>query len=290
MASKLVLEDLLQAGAHFGHQTQKWNPKMKPYVYGERNGIYIIDIAQSVTLAETAYNFLKKTAASGKSVLFVGTKRQASQVMRDAADQCGAFHVTYRWLGGMLTNYKTISLSIDKLRKVEKMKANGDFELLTKKEQSKINKDIDKLEKNLGGIKNMRKLPGAIFVIDPSCEKIAIQEAKNLKIPVVAITDTNCDPTDVDYVVPGNDDAIKSISLFTNYFAQAVTEGSKNVKVKAKNDGDSSRDVSLEKEIIEKYEKDVELKAEFADPIEAEIEAENTATAEAAKDTSTKDA
>ncbi len=274
MASKLNLEDLLKAGAHFGHQTQKWNPKMKPYVYGERNGIYIIDIAQSVDLAEKAFNFIKGTVQEGKSVLFVGTKRQASQVIRDTAEQCGAFHVSNRWLGGMLTNYKTIALSIDKLRKVEKMKENGDFELLTKKEQSKINKEIEKLEKNLGGIKNMRKLPGAVFVIDPNSERIAIQEARHLGIPVVAVTDTNCDPSGIDYVVPGNDDAIKSITLFANYFSQAVTEGSKNVKVKSKSDQGSLRDHSLEKEIIEKYEKDIELKAEFADPAEAEVEAE----------------
>jgi small subunit ribosomal protein S2 len=185
---------MLEAGAHFGHQTHKWNPKMKPYVYGERNGIYIIDLQQTVPMAKKAYDFIKKTAASGKSVLFVGTKRQASQVVRDNADACGAFHVTNRWLGGMLTNYKTIAQSIDKLRKVEKMKETGDFKLLKKKEQSKIEKEVAKLEKNLGGIKNMRKLPGAVFVIDPNNERIAIKEANNLNIPVVAITDTNCDP------------------------------------------------------------------------------------------------
>ncbi len=260
--SKLELKDLLEAGAHFGHQTQKWNPKMKKYVYGERNGIYIIDLQQTLPLAEKAFNFIKKISQEGKSVLFVGTKRQASSVVKGAAEKCGAFHVTSRWLGGMLTNYKTIALSVDKLRKVEKMKENGDYKLLTKKEQSKIEKEVAKLEKNLGGIKNMRKLPGAIFVIDPNAERIAIKEAKCLGIPVVAITDTNCDPTDIDYVVPGNDDAMKSIITFTDYFANAVTAGASKSKGKKNND-DGDRDISLEKEILEKYEKDIELKEEL---------------------------
>lgn len=259
MAKELELKAMLEAGAHFGHQTHKWNPKMKPYVYGERNGIYIIDLQQTVPMAKKAYDFIKKTASSGKSVLFVGTKRQASQVVRDNADSCGAYHVTNRWLGGMLTNYKTIAQSIDKLRKVEKMKETGDFKLLKKKEQSKIEKDMAKLEKNLGGIKNMRKLPGAIFVIDPNNEKIAVKEANNLNIPVIAITDTNCDPEGIDFIVPGNDDAIKSITMFTEYFANAVAEGSKGVK---KDSGETIKNASLEKEILEKYEKDVELKME----------------------------
>jgi small subunit ribosomal protein S2 len=257
MATTLDVKDLLEAGAHFGHQTHKWNPRMKKYVYGERNGIYIIDLTQTVPLAQKAYEFLKKTSSSGKSVLFVGTKRQASQVIRDVAENCGAFHVSNRWLGGMLTNYKTIALSIDKLRKVEKMKENGDYNLLTKKEQSKIEKEVTKLEKNLGGIKNMRKLPGALFVIDPSNEKIAIQEANCLGIPVVAITDTNCDPTGIDYVVPANDDAIKSITLLTQYFGNAVVEG--GAKSRRDNAEAMDRDISLEKEILEKYERDIEL-------------------------------
>tara|TARA_B100001971_G_C18267956_1_gene595946 strand:- start:38507 stop:39301 length:795 start_codon:yes stop_codon:yes gene_type:complete len=259
MAKTLELKSLLEAGAHFGHQTHKWNPKMKPYVYGERNGIYIIDLQQTVPMAQKAYDFVKKTAASGKSVLFVGTKRQASQVVRDHAEKCGAYHVTNRWLGGMLTNYKTIAQSIDKLRKVEKMKENGDFKLLTKKEQSKIEKEVQKLEKNLGGIKNMRKVPGAVFVIDPNNERIAVKEANNLGIPVIAITDTNCDPEGVDFIIPGNDDAIKSITLFADYFASAVAEGSKGVK---RDSNEQIKDVDLEKEILEKYEKDVELKME----------------------------
>lgn len=258
--AELQLKDLLEAGAHFGHQTHKWNPKMKKYVFGEKNGIYIIDLAQTIPLAQKAYDFLRRTSAEGKPVLFVGTKRQASEALRNAAESCGAYHVTNRWLGGMLTNYKTIALSIDKLRKVEKMKETGDFDLLTKKEQSKIEKEVAKLEKNLGGIKDMRKLPGAIFLIDPSNEHIAIQEANTLNIPIVAITDTNCDPTGIEYVVPGNDDAIKSIGLFVNYFAQSVAEGTKNPIAK-KIDG-TVRDASLENEIIAKYENDIDLKDE----------------------------
>jgi small subunit ribosomal protein S2 len=245
--SDLQVKDLLAAGAHFGHQTHKWNPKMKKYVYGERNGIYIIDLQQTVPLAKKAFDFLKKTSQSGKSVLFVGTKRQASEIVKKTAEDCG----------GMLTNYKTVAVSIDKLRKVEKMKENGDFKLLTKKEQSNIEKEVIKLEKNLGGIKNMRKVPGAIVVIDPNNEHIAIKEAQVLGIPVVALTDTNCDPTGIDYVVPGNDDAIKSIQLFTNYFGTAVLEG--GAKTRRESD-DTTTDVSLEREILEKYERDIDLK------------------------------
>jgi len=258
--SKLNVKQLLEAGAHFGHQTHKWNPKMKKYVYGERNGIYIIDLQQTLPLAEKAYEFLKKTSQQGKSVLFVGTKRQASDIVRKKAEECGAYHVTSRWLGGMLTNYKTIALSIDKIRKVEKMKESGDFKLLTKKEQSNIEKDVAKLEKNLGGIKNMRKLPGAIFIIDPNNEHIAVKEANVLGIPVVAVTDTNCDPTGVEYVVPGNDDALKSISLFLEYFSNAIVEGGS--KAKKEDSDDQSRDFALEKEILEKYERDIDLQGE----------------------------
>ncbi|MBY0518403.1 MAG: 30S ribosomal protein S2 [Bacteriovoracaceae bacterium] len=255
--SDLEVKDLLAAGAHFGHQTHKWNPKMKKYVYGERNGIYIIDLQQTVPMAKKAYEFLKKTSQSGKSVLFVGTKRQAADMVKKTAEDCGAYHVTARWLGGMLTNYKTVAVSIDKLRKVEKMKENGDFKLLTKKEQSNIEKEVVKLERNLGGIKNMRKVPGAIVVIDPNNEHIAIKEAQCLGIPVVALTDTNCDPTGIDYVVPGNDDAIKSIQLFTQYFGNAVLEGGAKNRSETE---DGVTDVSLEREILEKYEKDIDLK------------------------------
>jgi small subunit ribosomal protein S2 len=264
MSKELSVKDLLEAGAHFGHQTHKWNPKMKKYVYGEKNGIHIIDLAQTVPLAKKAYEFLKKTAADGKPVLFVGTKRQAADAVKKAAEGCGANHVTSRWLGGMLTNYKTIALSIDKLRKVDKMKETGDFNLLTKKERSKIEKDVIKLEKNLGGIKDMKKIPGAIFVVDPSNEDIAVLEARVLKIPVVAVTDTNCDPTVIDYVVPGNDDAIKSINAFVDYFADAVAEGNSLMRKSGKQI-EGGRDVALENEIIEKFEKDIDLAGEDAE-------------------------
>lgn len=263
--SNLSVKQLLEAGAHFGHQTHKWNPKMKKYVYGERNGIYIIDLQQTLPMAEKAFEFLKKTTASGKSVLFVGTKRQAADMVKKTAEDCGAFHVTSRWLGGMLTNYKTIALSIDKIRKVEKMKENGDYKLLTKKEQSNVEKEVVKLERTLGGIKNMRKLPGAIFIIDPNNEHIAVKEANVLGIPVVAITDTNCDPTGIEYVVPGNDDALKSITLFLDYFASAIVEGGSKSR---KDDGsDDNRDTALEQEILAKYEKDIDLQG--ADETEA---------------------
>lgn len=258
---KLELKELLEAGAHFGHQTHKWNPKMKKYVYGEKNGVYIIDLAKTIPLAEKAYEFLKRTSNEGKPVLFVGTKRQAQEVVRAAAESCGSYFVSYRWLGGMLTNYKTIALSVDKLRKVEKMKETGDFGLLTKKERSKIEKDVIKLEKNLGGIKNMRKLPGAVVVIDPENERIAIQEAQKLGIPVVGLVDTNCNPDGIDYVVPANDDAIKSITIFSNYFAQAISEGGGGVIAAAVAEGADlpDRDIALEKDILTKYEQDIDL-------------------------------
>ncbi|MDB9786591.1 30S ribosomal protein S2 [Bacteriovoracaceae bacterium] len=262
MSSKLTLKELLEAGSHFGHQTHKWNPKMKKFIFGERNGIYIIDVAQTVDLAERAYDFIKATVKSGKPVLFVGTKRQASPIVQAAAKDCGAFYVTHRWLGGMLTNFKTITLSIDKIRKVERMREVGDFALLTKKEQSKIDKNVIKLEKNLGGIKNMKKLPGAIVIVDPNVERTAVKEANTLGIPVVAVTDTNCDPTGIDYVVPGNDDSIKSITLLANYFANSVVEGGQKVSAEDATKDSPMRDVGLEKEILTKFEDDIDLNSE----------------------------
>ena len=260
VAHVLKVEDLLDAGVHFGHQTHKWNPKMKKYVYGEKNGIYVIDIAKTVKLAKKAYDFLARVAAQGRPILFVATKRQAADVVQKAAHECGAFYVVHRWLGGMLTNYKTITLSVDKIRKVERMKETGDFDLLTKKECAKIEKDIAKLEKNLGGIKDMRKLPGALFVVDPNNERIAISEANNLGIPVVAITDTNCTPEGIDYVVPGNDDAVKSVALLTDYFSEAVKNGQKKFKGHKESGGKlPMKDTQLEKEIVSKLEKDIDL-------------------------------
>lgn len=267
---ELVLEDLLKRGAHFGHQTHKWNPKMRPYVHGESGGIYIIDLSQTVAMAKRAFEFLKKTASEGRPVLFVGTKRQAAPAVRSAAESCRAFHVTNRWLGGMLTNHKTINLSVDKLRKVERMRETGDFQFLTKKERAKIEKNVAKLERNLGGIKDMRKIPGAVFVVDPNCERTAIQEANKLGIPVIAITDTNCDPDGIDYVVPGNDDAIKSIQAFTEYFAEAVAAGSGQARTVVADDA-AAAPTDIEQDIIAKYEQDIDLKGEDeADVDEAE--------------------
>lgn len=265
MSTELKLESLLEAGAHFGHQTHKWNPKMKRYVYGERNGIYIIDLAKTIPMAKKAFDFTKKISSQGRPILFVGTKRQASEAVRQAAESCGAFFVTHRWLGGMLTNYKTINLSVDKLRKVEKMKETGDFGLLTKKERSKIEKDVIKLERNLGGIKDMRKLPGAIFVVDPNAERIAVNEANKLGIPVIAITDTNCDPEGVDFLIPGNDDAIKSVQLFANYIAEGVVAGGKHTPKKSSEGG--GRDVALEQEILSKFDKDIDLAGNEEDEV-----------------------
>ncbi len=278
MAQDLKLQDLLDAGVHFGHQTHKWNPKMKKYIYGGRNGIYIIDLSKTVKLARAAYDLIKKSSSEGNPILFVGTKRQASDAVRKAADACGAFYVTNRWLGGMLTNHKTIGLSVDKLRKVEKMKETGDFNLLTKKERAKIEKNVAKLERNLGGIKNMRKLPGVVFVVDPNSEKIAVKEARRLGIPVVAITDTNCDPEGINFVVPGNDDATRSVALFAEYFAESVREGSKNKAKVGKQEASAktSGDASLEKEIISKFEKDIDLQTEEEeDEIESNKETES---------------
>ena len=259
--SKLVLQDLLKAGVHFGHQTHKWNPKMRKYVYGESNGIYIIDLTKTITLAKKAFDFLKRLSSEGRPILFVGTKRQASEVIKEAAKSCGAFHVTHRWPGGMLTNYKTINLSIDKLRKVERMKEAGDFDFLTKKEISKIEKDVYKLEKSLGGIRDMRKIPSAVFTVDPNIERIAIKEANKLGIPVIAITDTNCDPDGIDYIVPGNDDAIKSIQIFADYFANAIVSGATPTK-EASSEKTHKRDIELENEIISKFEQDIDLQGD----------------------------
>lgn len=265
MTQQLDIKHLLEAGAHFGHQTHKWNPRMKPYIFGKKNGIYILDLSQTVDLAKDAYEFLRKTAASGKSVLFVGTKRQAQQTVKEAAIDCGAFYVTHRWLGGMLTNFKTIALSIDKLRKVDKMKESGDYDLLTKKEQSKIEKEVTKLEDNLGGIKNMRKLPGAIFVVDPEFERTAIKEANNLNIPVVALIDSNCNPAGVDYLVPANDDAVKSIKTFTEYFSNAVKEGGAKANVDQGSKPGVAVVADVEKEILKKFEQDIDLKEASAE-------------------------
>ena len=223
--SVISMKQLLEAGVHFGHQTRRWNPKMKEYIFTERNGIYIIDLQKTVKKAEEAYNFVRSVAEAGDSILFVGTKKQAQESIEQEAKRCEMFYVNQRWLGGMLTNFKTIQTRIAKLRKIEKMEADGDFAYLPKKEVIKLKAEQEKLDKNLSGIKDMKKLPGAMFVVDPRKEHIAVMEARALGIPVVAIVDTNCDPDEVDYAIPGNDDAIRAVKLIASKMADAVLEG-----------------------------------------------------------------
>lgn len=223
--SVISMKQLLEAGVHFGHQTRRWNPKMSEYIFTERNGIYIIDLQKTVKKAEEAYNFVRSVAEAGDSILFVGTKKQAQESIEQEAKRCEMFYVNQRWLGGMLTNFKTIQTRIAKLRKIEKMEADGDFAYLPKKEVIKLKAEQEKLEKNLSGIKDMKKLPGAMFVVDPRKEHIAVMEARALGIPVVAIVDTNCDPDEVDYAIPGNDDAIRAVKLIASKMADAVLEG-----------------------------------------------------------------
>ena len=219
------MKQLLEAGVHFGHQTRRWNPKMAEYIFTERNGIYIIDLQKTVKKLEEAYNFVKEVSESGKSVLFVGTKKQAQDSVKEEAERAGVHFVNARWLGGMMTNFKTIRTRIKRLEQLHQMETDGTFELLPKKEVVKLNLEIEKLEKFLGGIKNMNSIPGALFVVDPRKEKIAVAEAKKLGIPVVAIVDTNCDPDEVDYVIPGNDDAIRAVKLIAQCMADAIIEG-----------------------------------------------------------------
>lgn len=223
--SIISMKQLLEAGVHFGHQTRRWNPKMKSYIFTERNGIYIIDLQQTVKKIDEAYRYFKDLASQGEMVLFVGTKKQAQESVQREAERCGMFYVNQRWLGGMLTNFSTIRRRIDRLFELEKMEEDGTFQALTKKEVMRLNHEKEKLEKFLGGIKHMKKLPAAVFIIDPRKERIAVAEARKLKIPIVAIVDTNCDPDEIDLVIPGNDDAIRAVKLITTRLADAVLEG-----------------------------------------------------------------
>ena len=222
--SVISMKQLLEAGVHFGHQTRRWNPKMAPYIFTERNGIYIIDLQKTVKKIDEAYQFIKDVAASGKPVLFVGTKKQAQAAIYDEAKRCDMFYVNQRWLGGMLTNYKTISGRIRRLNEIKTMEEDGTFDKLSKKEVIRLRHELEKLEKFLGGIKDMKGMPGAIFVVDPKKEKIAVKEARILGIPIVGVVDTNCDPDDVDYIIPANDDAIRAIKLISGCMADAVIE------------------------------------------------------------------
>lgn len=222
--SVVSMKQLLEAGVHFGHQTRRWNPKMAPYIFAERNQIYIIDLSKTVKLINEAYDFVKEVVEEGKPILFVGTKKQAQESIKEEAIRAGEYYVNERWLGGMLTNYKTIETRIKRLFELEKMEENGTMKLLTKKEKAILLGEKEKLERFLGGIKNMPELPGAIFVVDPKKEKIAVHEARKLGIPVIGVVDTNCDPDEIDYVIPGNDDAIRAVKLLTSVIADAVVE------------------------------------------------------------------
>ncbi|MCW2277913.1 30S ribosomal protein S2 [Heliophilum fasciatum] len=221
----ISMKQLLEAGVHFGHQTRRWNPKMAPYIFTERNGIYIIDLQKTVRKVDEAYNFIRDVAAQGKKILFVGTKKQAQDSVKEEAERCGMYFVNQRWLGGMLTNFQTIQKRISRLRDLEKMETDGTFQLLPKKEVAQLIHEKEKLERFLGGIKDMKELPGAVFVIDPRKERIAVAEARRLGIPLVGIVDTNCDPDEIDHVIPGNDDAIRAVKLLTAKMADAVLEG-----------------------------------------------------------------
>ena len=223
--SVVSMKQLLEAGVHFGHQTRRWNPKMATYIYTERNGIYIIDLQKTVKKLEEAYNFIRDISAEGGNVLFVGTKKQAQDAIREEAARCGGYYVNSRWLGGMLTNFRTMRSRIDRLAQLKKMEADGTFAMLPKKEVIKHQGEIEKLEKYLGGVKEMKKIPAALFIVDPRKERNAIAEAKKLNIPIVAIVDTNCDPDEIDYVIPGNDDAIRAIRLIAAAMASAAIEG-----------------------------------------------------------------
>jgi small subunit ribosomal protein S2 len=219
------MKDLLEAGVHFGHQTRRWNPKMKPYIFQERNGIYIIDLSKTVVMMRNVYAAVKAMAHENKVILFVGTKKQAQDVVREEAERAGTYYINERWLGGTLTNFSTIQKRIARLRELEGMKAQGSFDLLPKKEVSRLSDELEKLERFLGGIKDMHRLPDAVFIVDPKKERIAVLEAKKLKIPIIAVIDTNCDPDEIDYAIPGNDDAIRAVKLMVSKIADAIIEG-----------------------------------------------------------------
>ncbi|MCR5301632.1 MAG: 30S ribosomal protein S2 [Lachnospiraceae bacterium] len=244
--SVISMKQLLEAGVHFGHQTRRWNPKMAPYIYMERNGIYIIDLQKTVGMVDDAYNAVSEIVSNGGTILFVGTKKQAMDAVQSEAERCGMFYVNERWLGGMLTNFKTIQSRIKRLKDIEKMSQDGTFDVLPKKEVIGIRKEWEKLEKNLGGIKDMRKIPDAIFVVDPKKEHICVQEAHSLGITLIGIADTNCDPEELDYVIPGNDDAIRAVKLIVSKMADAVIEAKQGETAEESAEGTDTADASLE--------------------------------------------
>lgn len=260
--SVISMKQLLEAGVHFGHQTRKWNPKMKPYIFMARNDIHILNLEKTSEQIDKAYLFVRDVVASGKSVLFVGTKKQAQEAIKEEAERCGMFYVNSRWLGGCLTNFKTILKRIERLNKLNQMEKVGEFDLLPKKEVATLKAERDKLEKNLGGIKDMREMPGVIFVVDPSNEHICVKEALSLKIPMVGLVDTNCDPSGIDYVIPGNDDAIRSVKLIASAIADAVIEAKEGVSLKKE---ETEEDGALNMEEALKEITVAEVKAEDKD-------------------------
>ncbi|MFY9214567.1 MAG: 30S ribosomal protein S2 [Tissierellaceae bacterium] len=254
--SVVSMKSLLEAGVHFGHQTRRWNPKMAPYIFTERNGIYIIDLQKTVKMVETAYDFVREIAAEGGEILFVGTKKQAQEAIEAEAKRCNMPYVNQRWLGGMLTNYKTIKKRIDRLHELGKMEEEGIFDVLPKKEVIKLKHERDRLEKFLGGIKDMERIPDAIFVVDPRKERNAVREAQILGIPVVAIVDTNCDPDEIDYIIPGNDDAIRAVKLLTETMANAVLEGRQGVQLESADEEAVAVEETVEVEETEEIEEE----------------------------------
>lgn len=252
--SVISMKQLLEAGVHFGHQTRRWNPKMAPYIFAERNGIYIIDLQKSVGKVDEAYNAISEIAQAGGTILFVGTKKQAQDAVKSEAERCGMYYVNERWLGGMLTNFKTIQSRIARLKAIETMSTDGTFDVLPKKEVIALKKEWEKLEKNLGGIKEMKRIPDAIFVVDPKKERICIQEAHNLGITLVGIADTNCDPEELDYVIPGNDDAIRAVKLIVAKMADAVIEANQGEAVYAAEDLEAGDATDMEDVVAEEVE------------------------------------
>jgi small subunit ribosomal protein S2 len=263
MASVLNMKELLEAGVHFGHQTKRWNPKMKQYIFGSRNGIHIIDLQKTVSLFDEIYNFLVRIVSEGYPVLFVGTKKQGHDAIIEESERCGMFYVVNRWLGGTLTNFQTIRKSIARLKELETMKSDGSISRYTKKEILKMEKELAKLGKNLGGIKDMDELPGAVFIVDPKREHIAVKEVKKMGIPVIAITDTNCDPDDIDYIIPGNDDAIRSIRLICSKIADACITGHNLAEEKLRADAETMKTKEAE---TDKYDKPVSAEGEKKGP------------------------
>ncbi len=265
----ISMKQLLEAGVHFGHQTRKWNPKMSKYIYAARNDIHIIDLQLTVGLIEEAYAFVCEQVKQGKTVLFVGTKKQAQDAVKEEAERCGMYYVNSRWLGGTLTNFKTIRSRIDRMVKIEKMEQNGEFDLLPKKEVAKLKEEFEKLQTNLGGIREMNRLPGVMFVVDPHNEDIAVAEARKLNIPIVAITDTNCDPDLIDYVIPGNDDAIRAVKLISSVIANAVIEANQGETPVLPEMEESGEPTSIE-EVVAAAEESAEVKEA---PVEEKTEA-----------------